>query len=103
MLVAILDAGVGRAAGLGTAVGLKAARRLEGTAGLELAAANTFRSGTAGIGLTTMVAKTGVGERGDGKRQGGSNTAEKQRTTHELSLQKKSGSDWGDRRRAFCG
>jgi len=32
MLVAILDAGVGRAARLGTAVGLKAARRVEGTA-----------------------------------------------------------------------
>jgi hypothetical protein len=88
MLVAILDAGVGRAAGLGTAVGLEAARRLEGTAGLELAAANTFRSGTAGIGLTTMVAKTGVSKRGDGKRQGDRKTA-KQRTTHEVSLQKK--------------
>jgi hypothetical protein len=37
-----------------------------------------------------MVAKTRVGERGDGKRQSGRKTAEKQRTTHEVSLQKKS-------------
>ena len=88
MLVAILDAGVGRAAGLSTAVGFEAARRLEGTAGLELAAANTFRSGTAGIGVTTM-AKTRISERGDGKRQRGRKTTEKQRTTHEVSLQKK--------------
>jgi hypothetical protein len=56
MLVAILDAGVGRAAGLGTAAGLEAARRLEGTTGLELAAANTFRCRTAGISLTAMMA-----------------------------------------------
>ena len=90
MLMAILDAGVGRAAGLGTAVRLEAARRLDSTTGLELAAANTFRCRAAGIGLTTMMAKTRVGERGNGKRQDGRKTAEKQRTTHEVSLQKKS-------------
>jgi hypothetical protein len=90
MLVAILDARVGRTASLGTAAWLEAARSLESTAGLELAAANTFRCCTAGISLATMVAKTCVGERADGKRQGDSKAAEKQRTTHEVSLQKKS-------------
>jgi hypothetical protein len=90
MLVAVFDAGVGRTAGLGTAPGLDSTGRLEGTTGLELAAANTFRCCTAGISLATMVAKTRVGERADGKRQGDSKAAEKQRTTHELSLQKKS-------------
>jgi hypothetical protein len=88
MLVAIFDAGVGRTAGLGTAVGLEAARRLKGTAGLELAAANTFRCRTAGISVTTMVAKTGIGERADGKQQGDRKTAN-QGTTHDVSLQKK--------------
>jgi hypothetical protein len=88
MLVAILDAGIRRAAGLGAAIGLKAARWLEGTAGLELAAANTFRCGTAGISVTTMVAEAGISERADGKRQGDRKTAN-QGTTHEVSLQKK--------------
>jgi hypothetical protein len=88
MLVAILDAGVGRAAGLGTAVRLEAARGFESTTGLELAAADTFRCRTAGISLTTMVAKAGIGKRANGKRQGDRKTAN-QGTTHEVSLQKK--------------
>jgi hypothetical protein len=96
VLVAILDAGIRRAAGLGTAAGLETARRLDGTIRLECAAAGL--RGTAGLGggtrrieVTTVVTKTSLGRRTDGKRQGGK-TAKKQRTTHEKSLH---GSDWG--------
>jgi len=103
VLVAVLDAGVGRTAGLGTAVGLEATRRFDRTTGFELAATNAFRCRAAGISVTTMVAETSVSQRGHGECQNGRKTTERKGTTHDVSLQKKSGSDWGDRGNIFRG
>ena len=48
------------------------------------------------------MAEAGIDGCTDGKQQGGRKTAEKQRTTHEVSLQmKRRGSDWGDRGMLF--
>jgi hypothetical protein len=50
-----------------------------------------------------MVAETSVSQRGHGKCQNGRKTTERKGTTHDVSLQKKSGSDWGDRGNIFRG
>jgi hypothetical protein len=92
MLVAVLDAGVRRAAGFGTATGLESARRLhrtgrrEGTAAGLFSTAGGLGGGAGGIEVTTVMAEAGFGGRDSGERKRGGEAADEKQPTHGRRL-----------------